>query len=180
MDIHYHEAIISYREDLTDPDAVSWPIASFIAADVGGVRWLTLAGKLSLPPAAKADPFIGQVLSRMPQTLSRQVGELISRHGMRAPLEDLVGELILSMRNTIHVSAVAFNQTLHLDDTSREGVKSSLVKLATDALQRSCDRAPSQSYAPTPRHTEPVFDVPAVNAFYWDADSYSPPQQLAA
>lgn len=132
MELTYHQAIINFREDLTDPKSLSYPLASVVTADALGIRWVALAVRKKLPDAVESDAFTKILLGRMPTLLQRQVDEVCTRQPTLA-LPEFVKVLALAMRNTIHIGQLGEPKTITIGDEPT-AVSTTLVGLATSTL----------------------------------------------
>ncbi len=105
MKVTYHEAIISFCFDLTDPKARSIPVACLLVGEsVEGTRFA--ASAVVLPGSSlDLDPLSREILADVPQLLKQHVGAVISDLPADAPLEQILRSLHHILRNSLHVAA---------------------------------------------------------------------------
>ena len=164
MALTHTQAVVSYCPDLTDPFALSLPVAVFLVGDTSSHRIFVLAA-LHLPAsrAKEFEPFDG-LIQGLTRLLPDHVKELEALEGSNVPLERVMSSLAALLRNSLHVSVITpvatANLTLKPDATERDHYQATLnvaTELATDTLYAQIDRTHElmQTSAVEPGATQP-------------------------
>lgn len=169
MTLAYRLATISYCPDLTDPHALSIPIAVLAVGKDQG-KWSAAAvgleaSKLGLDPLASA------MLADVPHMIRRHVDAVMRRLEDRAATPGAVlRELHDSLKTSIHVSNIGEERSLQEPDARRVPTRlfEELIPALGEALRAASARAaatPAQKWRPevTP---EALMD-PAPDQAFW-------------
>jgi hypothetical protein len=127
MKLDYHQATISFCMDLTSPDAPSQPIATLLVGEFGGRAVACLAAIIP----RHLDPISVAVLDDTHQLIRKSVDEAFERCD-RALLGSVLAHVSGSLRNTVHVSAIA--KPAHVDIPSVDRLGPVVVQLVQQAL----------------------------------------------
>ena len=174
MNLSYQHAIISFRHDLTDPASTAVPIASLVTASALGRLFVVMAVDQRLPSSIDLDPFTTRILQRMPDSLHRQVDELVLRRGAVPKPAELLEELALAMRNTIHVSYVSVTATATVEQ-SMDAIHMQLADVAIRSLNNQQRPKTKPKVAPLDVLSERFSNE--VRQYLWE---FAAPRQVAS
>lgn len=103
MKLGYQQATIGFCVDLTSPNSDVIPIANLLVGEAEGRQ---VAGVALLVPD-HLDPLTKAVLNDTHQLVRRYIDEAFMRRPPAAPLSDVLARVYHSLRNSMHVSAIA-------------------------------------------------------------------------
>jgi hypothetical protein len=135
MKLSYQQATIGFCVDLTFPDGEVIPIANLLVGEAEGRQ---VAGVALLVPD-HLDPLTKAVLNDTHQLVRRYVDEAFMRRPPAAPLSDVLARVYHSLRNSMHVSAIADPAEVEITEFGQLGgtvvnlLYQGLVKALSDA-----------------------------------------------
>lgn len=159
MKLGYQQATIGFCVDLTSPDGEVIPIANLLVGEAEGRQ---VAGVALLVPD-HLDPLTKAVLNDTHQLVRRYVDEAFMRRPPAAPLSDVLARVYHSLRNSMHVSAIAEPAEVEVAEFGQLGgtvvnlLYQGLVKALADAGLVVVAQAPP----PTIRPAKPMWTSPS-------------------
>lgn len=132
MKLGYQQATISFCMDLSSPDGASLPVANLLVGEAEDGR--VVAGVALIVPD-HLDPISKAVLADMHQLVRKYVDEAFQQRAPRAPLSEVLTRVYHSLRNTMHVSAIAEAVTREIDLTGP--LSSAVISLVHDGLRQA-------------------------------------------
>lgn len=130
--LHYYTATISHCLDLTDPDAVSIPVAVVLVGETG--EYQTAAMVCLTPKLLELKGISSEVLRDLPQLIRRHIDRVMTTLDDGADLKVIAHSLHDALRNSLHVSAVQEQPSVTLPASQEEQIPV-VVKVALKALR---------------------------------------------
>lgn len=138
MDIQYATALLRYCNDLTDPDAVNMPVASFLVAKTDDSYFAAAAGftqSFFKKFFDESQTLSESMLEDIPQLIKRHINEAFSDQSEAAPdIRDILIDLERALRNTLNVSEISPVVTESMSEEQTGAVSSFLLGHATSCL----------------------------------------------
>lgn len=132
----YRGAILSFCEDLTDPDARSLPVGVLLIGDLDGSRF---GAAIVLQP--KVDNiFVSEHLSDALAIVKEHITDVM-KEKPEAAAEDVLHELYLRLRNSLFVSSIGDEQQVEVHAAMEELYDMSLVEVAAGELGKELQKA---------------------------------------
>src|SRR5215510_6364079 len=159
MRLGYQQATIGFCVDLTSPDSEVIPITTLLVGEAAGRQ---VAGVALLVPD-HLDPLTKAVLNDTHQLVRRYVDEAFMHRPPAAPLSDVLSRVYHSLRNSMHVSAIAEPGEVEVAELGQLGgtvvnlLYQGLVKALADAGLVVVTQAPP----PTIRRARPMWTSPS-------------------
>ena len=147
MNLSYRLATISYCPDLTDPNAVSLPIAVLTVGNDDG-HWSAAAVCLDAKRLG-LDPLASAMLADVPHMIRRHLDATMKRLSPDATPEIVLRALHESLKTSIHVSAISEPRKIALPDPRR--IAAALFETAFDVLKTALRHLSEQVGATLPR-----------------------------
>jgi hypothetical protein len=157
MKLGYQQATIGFCVDLTSPDSEVIPIANLLVGEVEGRQ---VAGVALLVPD-HLDSLTKAVLNDTHQLVRRYVDEAFMRRPPAAPLSDVLARVYHSLRNSMHVSAIAEPAEVQVAEIGQLG--GTVVNLLYQGLVKALADAKLVVIAPPPtiRPAKPMWTSPS-------------------
>lgn len=177
MNLSYRLATISYCPDLTDPSAVSLPIAVLTVGKDDG-HWSAAAVCLDAKRLG-LDPLASAMLADVPHMIRRHLDAAMKRLKADATPEIVLRALHESLKTSIHVSAISEPREVALPDPRR--IATALFEKAFEVLAAALAHLSVQVGALprlpwAPRIAPERLMDPAPEQLFWQP---SPPAALA-
>ncbi len=123
--------IISFCNQLTEPDAKSVPIACLLVGQDENSQWVAAA--VGWTPQA-TDPISERLLSDVPRLVRSHVENVLSKPNDEWTTESILHSLHDELRNSVHVSWVGPEVQSELEDTSID-----IIRLAKAGLAKAME-----------------------------------------
>lgn len=154
MNLSYQLASISYCPDLTDPDAVSLPIAVLAVGKATDSEGLWSAAIVGIDAKRLGiDPLSTAMLADVPHMIRRHVDAAMKTLAPEATPEMVLKTFHESLKTSIHVSAISDRKEVEVKDA--RGLATALIDPAFVVLEtsmrallpsRDLERAPEQLF----------------------------------
>jgi hypothetical protein len=147
MAFTHTQAVVSYCPDLTDPFALSLPVAVLLVGETGPHRIFLLAAlHVAANRAKEFEPF-DSLIHGLTRRLPDHVKEMEELEGSNVPLERVMSSLAALLRNSLHVSEITSVATTDLKLTSNaterdiyKATVNAATEIASEALYAQIDR----------------------------------------
>jgi hypothetical protein len=180
MKLDYRLATISYCPDLTDPSAVSIPIAVLAVGKDDG-HWSAAAVGLDAKRLG-LDPLSSAMLADVPHMIRRHVDAAMKRLDTSASTAAVLGAFRESLKTSIHVSEIGDSGEVEVLDPRRIAV--ALFEKSVAVLERALAQLGEQLVAHlgpsswAPQVAPELLMEPAPEQLFWQPAP--PPLSLAA
>ena len=151
MKLKYQRAILSFCEDLTDPNAISLPIGILLIGDLGESR---LGAAVVCQPTVE-NQFVAEYLVDALAIVKEHIAE-VTKDRPEAPIGDILHSLYTMLQNSLFVSSIGDQQEVEICAATKELYDTSIVEVA----QRELNAEMRKALAELPASTLPTRDKP--------------------
>ena len=133
MKLHYRKALVSFCQDLTNPESSSVPVGILLVAEgENGSLVATAAGIWA--GILKLDPISREIITDLPQLIKRHLSEVRGSLGPNANIDSVLFGLHDTLRNSLHVSGISETEALEVESPSDSA---RLVSIAIENIQNA-------------------------------------------
>ncbi len=169
MKLSYQLATISYCPDLTDPNAVSIPIAVLAVGKASNDAGLWSAGIVGVDAKRMGiDPLSSAMLADVPHMIRRHVDGAMQRLRADATPDAVLREFHESLKTSVHVSAIGAVHEVDVAEPRRLAQVLIEISLSTlEAALKKLGAALPRHGQWTPRVPPERLMTPAPEQLYW-------------
>jgi len=179
--VAHQSASISFCMDLTDPEAVSIPIAHLLVASAEQDRFAVIAALTPKNPKATFDPITADVLSDATTLIRDHVDRVLAGLAPGASLELILTGLHSTLRNSLHVANIGDVEVAEVGAPAgqleaEEAIMDELTRMAVERMHQEV-KAFIASAPPPPKtnvRAAPKFTERVPSRLAWPLSSASP------
>lgn len=147
MKLKHRFAVVSWCPDLTDPNAVSIPVAVLLIAKAGRMNF---AASMGMQVEGDLDAFEQDLLRDVPLLIRRYVDDFI-KSNPAAKGNDVLLAVHHALRNSLHVSKVEEEQVTNVDVVTADTLMGLLQALfereVKNPVEQICGREPKHEHS---------------------------------
>jgi len=170
MKLNYEQAMVSYNPDLTDPQALSVPIAVLVVGQLhsaeGVSGWIAAIAGIDAKQLG-VDPLSAAMLSDVPHLIRRHVDAAIESAATDATPHSILSAFFESLKTSIHVSefSKAITATVRNPKAAADRVTTVAIKSLISRVGRVPTKRPPQGRW-APRVTPKSLAQPPEHSFW--------------